>query len=63
MLGERFVLFKILGFKVQIDASWLILAVLVTWSLATGVFPLWYEGLDAAAYWWMAVAGVIGLVF
>jgi len=63
MFGKRFVLFEILGFKVQIDASWLFLAMLVTWSLATGVFPFWYEGLSAATYWWMAVAGVIGLVF
>ncbi len=63
MFGKRFVLFEILGFKVQIDASWLFLAVLVTWSLAKGVFPVWYEGLSTATYWWMAVAGVIGLVF
>jgi Zn-dependent protease len=63
MLGKRFVLFELLGFKVQIDASWLFLAMLVTWSLAKGVFPAWYEGLSTTAYWWMAVAGVIGLVF
>lgn len=63
MFGKRIVLFEILGFKVQIDASWLFLAVLVTWSLATGVFPFWYEGLNSATYWWMAIAGVIGLVF
>jgi Zn-dependent protease len=63
MLGKRFVLFELLGFKVQIDASWLFLAVLVTWSLAKGAFPVWYEGLSSATYWWMAVAGVIGLVF
>ena len=63
MFGKRFVLFEILGFKVQIDASWLFLALLVTWSLATGVFPVWYEGLSSATYWWMAVAGMIGLVF
>jgi len=63
MLGKRFVLFELLGFKVQIDASWLFLAMLVTWSLAKGVFPVWYEGLNTATYWWMAVAGVIGLVF
>ncbi len=63
MLGKRIVLFDLLGFKVQIDASWLFLAMLVTWSLATGVFPVWYEGFDPATYWWMAAVGVIGLVF
>jgi len=63
MLGKRFVLCEILGFKVQVDASWLFLALLVAWSLAKGLFPVWYEGLSGGAYWWMAVAGVIGLVF
>ena len=63
MLGKRFVLFELLGFKVQVDASWLFLAVLVAWSLARGVFPFWYEGLSAPTYWWMAIVGVIGLVF
>lgn len=63
MLGKRFILFEILGFKVQVDASWLFLALLVTWSLAKGVFPSWYEGLSTTAYWLMAVAGMFGLVF
>src|SRR3546814_3610331 len=53
----------LLGFKVRVDVSWLFLAVLVTWSLALGAFPLWYEGLSAATYWWMGVAGMLGLVF
>lgn len=35
-------LFKILGFSIKIDASWLIIALLVTWSLATGFFPSYY---------------------
>lgn len=30
MLGKRFVLFELLGIKVQVDASWLFLAMLVT---------------------------------
>lgn len=63
MLGKRIVLFELLGFKVQVDASWLFLAVLVAWSLAQGVFPYWYKGLSTATYWWMAVVGVIGLLF
>ena len=39
MFGKRFRLFKLLGFQVQLDVSWLIIAVLVTWTLAVGVFP------------------------
>jgi hypothetical protein len=42
MLGRRVNIFRLLGFQVQVDTSWLILAFLVTWSLATGYFPLQY---------------------
>src|SRR3546814_6840665 len=45
MQGRSITLFELLGFKVRVDVSWLFLAVLVTWSLALGAFPLWYEGL------------------
>ncbi len=61
MLGKRITLFRLLGFKVQIDASWLIIAVLVTWSLTIGVFPAYFEGLSAATYVAMGVAGAVGL--
>jgi Zn-dependent protease/CBS domain-containing protein len=61
MIGKRLVLFELLGFKVQADVSWIFLAVLVTWSLALGLFPVWYEGLPVSTYWWMGVAGAIGL--
>ena len=44
MFGKRFHLFTILGFKVGIDVTWLLLAVLVAWSLAAGLFPAYYEG-------------------
>ena len=37
MFGKRMKLFKLLGFEVRIDASWLVIAVLVTWSLAAGL--------------------------
>ena len=30
---------KVFGFTVRIDASWLIIFVWVTWSLAAGYFP------------------------
>jgi hypothetical protein len=38
MFGKRIPLFKLFGFKVNVDASWLILAVLVTWHYS---FYLW----------------------
>ncbi len=61
MIGKRLVLFELLGFKIQADVSWIFLALLVTWSLALGLFPAWHEGLTASTYWWMGVAGAIGL--
>ena len=32
MFGRRITLFKLLGFEVRIDASWLVIAALITWS-------------------------------
>ncbi len=61
MFGRRIRLFKLLGFEVNIDLSWIIIAVLIVWSLAQGVFPLYYEGLTPAIYWMMGILGALGL--
>lgn len=63
MFGKRFTLFRLLGFEVGADPSWLMLALLVTWSLAVGWFPNDAPGLSAATYWWMGVVGALGLFF
>ncbi len=60
MLGRRIKLFKLFGFEVQIDLSWLIIAVLVAWSLAVGFFPFRYKDLSMQTYWVMGVVGAIG---
>ncbi len=62
MFGKPLVLFELIGFKVRVDASWLLLALLVTWSLAEGLFPAFHEGLSARTYWSMGIAGMAGLV-
>jgi len=61
MFGKRMKLFNLLGFEVKIDASWLVIAVLVTWSLASGLFPYLYPGISREAYWTMGVLGALGL--
>ncbi len=61
MFGKSITLFKIFGFKVRIDFSWLLIALLITWSLAEGVFPENYEGLSETVYWWMGIIGALGL--
>jgi hypothetical protein len=39
MFTRRFTLFKLFGFEVKLDLSWLVLGFLVAWSLAQGMFP------------------------
>jgi Zn-dependent protease/predicted transcriptional regulator len=61
MFGKTVTLFRIFGFEVKVDWSWLILGALIVWSLATGLFPGWYKGLERSDYWIMGVAGAVGL--
>jgi Zn-dependent protease/CBS domain-containing protein len=61
MRENRIHLFRMLGFRISLDLSWLLLAALVTWSLAKGYFPWAVPGLATATYWWMAVVGALGL--
>ena len=61
MFGKRIKLFKLLGFEVRIDLSWIIIATLVTWSLAAGLFPYLYPDLSRETYWLMGVVGALGL--
>jgi Zn-dependent protease len=61
MLGRPLSLFKVFGFEIKVDISWLFLAALITWSLASGLFPEYYKDLPPAAYWWMGAAGTVGL--
>ncbi len=61
MFGRSLRIFKLLGFEVKIDASWLIVAALIVWSLAVAFFPDRVRGLPPADYWWMGLAGAFGL--
>ena len=56
-------LFRIFGFEVKLNATWLLLGLLITWTLAAGLFPLDYPGLSRETYWWMGVAGALGVLF
>ena len=61
MFGKSIRIFKLFGFEVKIDLSWIILALLIVWTLADGVFPKYYPHLTKPTYWWMGVAGALGL--
>jgi len=61
MFGKRIPLFKLFGFRVSIDITWFILAILITWTLAEDTFPRYFEGFSKATYLWMGIAGALGL--
>ena len=61
MFERKLPLFTLFGFKISIDITWFVLAVLIAWSLAKGVFPRYFAGLSNTTYWWMGAAGALGL--
>jgi Zn-dependent protease/CBS domain-containing protein len=61
MFGHRLKLFKLFGFEIRLDPSWFFMAMLIVWSLAAGMFPGMVPGLPMQTYWWMGVAGALGL--
>ncbi len=61
MFGKSFKLFKLFGFSVKVDVSWLVIAFLVSWSLAAGVFPALHPEWSKGLYWAMGIGGAIGL--
>lgn len=63
MFGKDVRLFRLFGFEVKIDLSWIILAFIITWTLAQGVFPSLYEGQEPSTYWMMGLVGAAGLFF
>ena len=61
MFGKRYRLFTLLGVEIRLHASWFVLAVLFTWSLAVSYFPQIIPGLAQRAYWAMGITGTLGL--
>lgn len=62
VFGRRIALLRVAGFEVRVDASWGVLALLVTWSLAAGLFPSLVPGAPPWLYWLMGLVGLAGLV-
>jgi Zn-dependent protease len=58
-----FHLFTLFGFEVKLDLSWLLLALLISWSLGAGWFPVRYPELASHTYAWMGVAVAVGVFF
>jgi Zn-dependent protease/CBS domain-containing protein len=51
----------ILGFKIRIDPSWLLIAALIVWSLANGYFPDELPGLSQLEYAALGTFSMFGL--
>lgn len=62
MFGKSYTLFTLFGFKVRLDLTWLILAVLIAWTLAEGWFPYHHPGLAREVYWAMGLTTGIALL-
>ena len=63
MGSRQFRLFSLFGFEVKLDLSWLLLALLISWSLGAGMFPAEFPGLSSRTYAWMGVIGALGVFF
>lgn len=50
---------RIFGISIQVDASWILIFLLVTWSLAAGVFPEWHPEWSGWTNWAVAIAGAL----
>ncbi len=61
MFGKTIRLFRLFGFEIKIDLSWIFIAVLIAWSLAIGYFPFHYKDLSTQTYWLMGIIGALGL--
>lgn len=61
--GKQYRLFSLFGFEVKLDLSWILLALLIAWSLGAGVFPTDYPELANRVYAWMGIACALGVLF
>lgn len=61
MFTRRFKLFDLFGFQINVDLSWFVILALVTWGLATVVFPAdsGAPGLDPTTYWLLGLVGAL----
>lgn len=58
-MNPSFTLGRIFGIRISINWSWLVVVVLIVWTLAASVFPAQNEGLSDATYLLMAVVAAV----
>lgn len=63
MIDNRISLFRNNEFEFSVHSFVIWEAILISWTLATGIFPYYYKYLSAYTYWWMGITGVVALFF
>ncbi|MFQ5623289.1 MAG: site-2 protease family protein [Paracoccaceae bacterium] len=61
MFRNAIPLFRILGFEIRVDPSWLLIAALIVWSLSSQYFPASLPGRDSGVYFGLGVLAMFGL--
>ncbi len=61
MFNRRLHLLTFSGIKIGIDLSWIFIAFLLSWTLATDYFPQVDPNLSYGTYWLMGTLGMLGL--
>jgi len=60
---KRVTLFNFFGFKVKADASWLVISVLISWTMSSHIFPSLYPGQSLNIYQIMGISTLAGVIF
>jgi Zn-dependent protease/predicted transcriptional regulator len=63
MAFKRVTLFHFFGFKVKADASWIFMAILISWTMSQKVYPYMLTGQSENTYQLMGALTVVGLLF
>jgi Zn-dependent protease len=58
-VNPSFTLGRLFGIRISINWSWLVVVVLIVWTLAASVFPAQNEGLSDSTYLLMAIAAAV----
>ena len=61
LFTRRITLFRLAGFDVKVDLSWVLLALLLTWALAELAYGPLHPELPVGTRWGMGVLGAFGL--
>ena len=62
MAFKRITLFRFFGFKVKADASWIFMAVLISWTMSQKVYPYLLANQSENTYQLMGAMTVVGLL-